>query len=311
MDGDLSKADIITRMYILATIQSDISEHQCAAEKVKVHDLASLMADMRIRLEMTFVLMPEQKANICSRAMDLIIAPTCTNFKLYHIELEAALLLTNVFSNPAREKILAMHVWHVCSNVQNTLREDGYLANSTCVGAQLWNGVVGHSAVTLTRFVYDILHKFKRGEVDVQQEHGYTIHLTLLMYQRRFAIEHPELLNVVEVEEEDITYAETNENTPPRKHQRTVTGRKPRVAGVCQVDLWFKTEVTARGVNLMGGGWKDYVKDTIDHDTAHFAPAALGNQTHSMVAARSSVSAATDTYMQCFSKCTQIKWGGG
>ncbi|EED83889.1 predicted protein [Postia placenta Mad-698-R] len=296
IDMTLSKADIITRLYILATILSEISERHRVAEAAKVHDLASLMADIRIRLQMTFVLMPEQKVwcsrsyidladellaqtNIRARAMDLIIEPTRTSFKMYHVELKAALredqnilLLTNVFGNPVREKILDVHTRRVCSNIRNTLRED------------LRDSVIGDSVVTLTRFVYGILYKFKRAAVDTQQEHGYTIHLALL---RRFAIEHPELLNVVEIEEDDNSPGGDNdENTPPRKRRRTTRVHKTRGSGCpvngkdfwSQVDEWFKKEVATRGTTLTAGGWKAYVKETIDLDNARFAPAAQGNR---------------------------------
>lgn len=61
MDNTLNKADIVTRMYILAIILSEISERRRVAEDAKVDDLATLLADMRIRLQLTFMLMPDQK----------------------------------------------------------------------------------------------------------------------------------------------------------------------------------------------------------------------------------------------------------
>lgn len=60
-DATLSKSDLLTRVYILAVILSDIAERRRAAVTSNVEDLPGLMADLKIRLETTFVFMPEQK----------------------------------------------------------------------------------------------------------------------------------------------------------------------------------------------------------------------------------------------------------
>lgn len=60
-DTTLSKSDLLTRVYILAVIFGDIAERRRAAETSNIRDLPGLMADLKIRLEATFTLMPEQK----------------------------------------------------------------------------------------------------------------------------------------------------------------------------------------------------------------------------------------------------------
>ncbi|KAI0643849.1 hypothetical protein C8Q79DRAFT_914515 [Trametes meyenii] len=174
----LSRSDLATRTYMLATIYwSHIErEKQASAAKNEVNNLPGLFADLRIRLKDGFQLTKEQKENIRCIAQDLIYKPTQFTFKALFIEVDKTirdnkdqLNMTNIFFSPAREKVLTSHIRKTCSSVRNGFRQD------------VRDSVIGEKIRSLQEFTFHISFKYKRGGPGEKLDIGYTIHNALLV----------------------------------------------------------------------------------------------------------------------------------
>jgi hypothetical protein len=63
-DGTLSKSDLLTRIYLLATLYSDAAERRRAAQEQGITDLKGLFNDLKIRLEGRFELAKDQNVHL-------------------------------------------------------------------------------------------------------------------------------------------------------------------------------------------------------------------------------------------------------
>lgn len=64
LDGLLGKSDLLTRIYMLASVYTDIAERHRQHNDQEFADLKSLFNDLKIRLESSFTLTPQQM--VCS-----------------------------------------------------------------------------------------------------------------------------------------------------------------------------------------------------------------------------------------------------
>lgn len=64
-DGSLSRADLLTRLYILVSLYSDAAERHRRAEDQGFTDLKELFADLKIRLQGSFTFTKEQSVSVC------------------------------------------------------------------------------------------------------------------------------------------------------------------------------------------------------------------------------------------------------
>jgi hypothetical protein len=63
-DGTLSKSDLLTRVYALAAMYSEVAERRRLAQDQGAVDLKGLYNDLKIRLETQFELTKEQMVHV-------------------------------------------------------------------------------------------------------------------------------------------------------------------------------------------------------------------------------------------------------
>ena len=107
-DGTLSKSDLLTQVYLLATLYSDAAERHQAARDQSITDLKGLFNDLKIRLEAQFELTKDQnvrhlhrhpkqmlrsshQTNIRKVANDIIYQHTRTNFITMNVDVMVGL----------------------------------------------------------------------------------------------------------------------------------------------------------------------------------------------------------------------------
>ncbi|PBK63274.1 hypothetical protein ARMSODRAFT_894656 [Armillaria solidipes] len=95
-----------------------------------IGNIQGLFNDIKIRLEDTFALTKEQEANIRAIARDVIYAPSCASVTDMHLEVltilekeKVTLRFTNIFGNPARERVLLSCIKSHCASVQGHFKE--------------------------------------------------------------------------------------------------------------------------------------------------------------------------------------------
>ncbi|KAI0670255.1 hypothetical protein C8Q78DRAFT_1035408 [Trametes maxima] len=268
-DPPLSRSDLATRTYMLATIYWSHSERerQALASKNEVKDLPGLFTDLRIRLEDGFQLTKEQKENIRCITQDLIYKPTQFTFKALFIEVDKSirdnkeqLNMTNIFFTPAREKVLTSHIRKTCSSVRNGFRQD------------VRDSVMGEKIRSLQEFTFQIAFKYKRGGPGERLDIGYTIHNALL---RRFALDNPQSLNYEEDEDGNIIESspDNRAGSSRKKRKTTASGRVPQGQDFwSKVDKYFQDHIKEKGRNLTAPAWKSLVDDVIRRDEQSFPP---------------------------------------
>ncbi|KAJ7688024.1 hypothetical protein B0H17DRAFT_1201703 [Mycena rosella] len=266
----LTKADLSTRLFMLAVCYSESNEMRRAAERNNTENLAQLLEDLRVRLDDGYTFTRDQMRSIRSQAQDSIYEPTRTSFMSMHNDVLQKLRdnkgptkLSNVFGNPSREKALASLVKKTCSSVRNSLRQD--IRNSIC----------GDTPSTLSTFTYTSASKFKRGGPGLSLDIGYTIHNAHL---RRFAIENPSIIGVEDVVEDEDSNDDPGSSPAPASKKRKLNtaahagGRIPKGKDFwSQVDAFFATKIHEFGSkNLQSPGWKEYNSETIRRDEQRF-----------------------------------------
>ncbi|KAI6028185.1 hypothetical protein EDC04DRAFT_2899035 [Pisolithus marmoratus] len=255
MGRGLDKADIATCAYLLTAIFSLIKENR---EMTNAHcSTQQLLADLQIQLEVTFSLTSEQKANVHLMTADLIFDANRITFMAMHFDVEAKLQgsqkelkLSNIYRNPACEKILMGYIKRQCSSIRNSFRE------------LLWDSVIGDSTSTLTDFVFNCTSRFKLGGPTVGVTSAHTAHLAILHH---FSLENPELLDhEEELDEEpplqDEELAHSTSAKPPRKKWKH-GGHVPKGE-----DFWSQVE-----------HWTSYIVETVAKDEQHFQPQVVHN----------------------------------
>ncbi|KIM50799.1 hypothetical protein SCLCIDRAFT_1225090 [Scleroderma citrinum Foug A] len=271
MGRGLNKADIATRSYLLVAIFSLIKENQ---EMTSTHrNTQQLLADLQIQLKVTFSLTAEQKANVRLTAGDLIFDASRITFMNMHFDVEAKLQgsqkelkLTNIYGNPAREKMLMGYTKRQCSGIRNALRE------------MLRDSVIGDSTRTLPDFVFESASRFKLGGPTTGLLPAHTARLAIL---RRFTYENSELLDhEEELDEEPLLHdddpARTSSEPPKKKRKRG--GRTAKGEDFwSQVEKWFDAHRTQWGDSWTCPGWKAYISETMAKDEQCFQPQVTYN----------------------------------
>ncbi|KZP26848.1 hypothetical protein FIBSPDRAFT_854555 [Athelia psychrophila] len=271
LGSGLEKADLATRAYLVASVFSLIKENR--AMTAAHRGTQTLLADLQIRLDATFSLSTEQKANIRIVTCDVIFDPTRVTFMQMHFDVITKLRedaksckLTNVMDSPSREKILASVTKRISSSVRNSFRE------------AIRDSVMGEDTLTLVDFAYNSAAKFKRTGGSSELGPAYTSRLAIL---RRFAYEHPDLLDRVEDTEdpspdEGATAASTTSAEPPTKKRKL--GRTPKGEDFwSQVDQWFEARKLQWGNSWGTPGWKAYILETVQKDEQKYLPHVVQN----------------------------------
>ncbi|KAI6026092.1 hypothetical protein EDC04DRAFT_2606177 [Pisolithus marmoratus] len=272
MGQGLDKADIATRAYLLAAIFSLIKENQEMTNAC--HSTQLLLADLQIQLEVTFSLTSEQKANIHLMTVDLIFDANPITFMAMHFDVEVKLQgsqkelkLSNIYGNPAREKILMGYIKHQCSSIRNSFRE------------LLQDSVIGDSTSTLADFVFDCTSRLKLGGPTVGVTSAHTAHLAILCC---FSLENPVLLDCEEeldeeapLQDEELAHSTSAE--PPRKKQKH-GGCVPKGEDFwSQVGQWFNACQKQWGDSWTSPSWTSYIAETIAKDEQCFQPQVIHN----------------------------------
>ncbi|KIN97130.1 hypothetical protein M404DRAFT_32591 [Pisolithus tinctorius Marx 270] len=197
-----------------------------------------LLADLQIRLKNTFTLSHEQKANVHIVAGDIIFEASRITFMTIHFDVESKvqqsqkeLQFTNIYGNPAREKILMAYIKQQCSSVRNSFRE------------LLRDSVIGDGTCTLSDFVFESAQRYKIGGPTSGLTPACTARLAILHH---FAYENPELLDREEDVEDDSPPMEDDPGSwhhsaqEPQRKKRKCGGRVPRGEDFwSQVEKWF------------------------------------------------------------------------
>ncbi|KIM57522.1 hypothetical protein SCLCIDRAFT_28758 [Scleroderma citrinum Foug A] len=248
MGRGLDKADIATQSYLLAAIFSLIKENREMTDAQ--WNTQQLLADLQIHLEVTFSLTPEQKSNVRIITGDLLSDPSRITFMSMHFNIEEKLQqshkelkLTNIYGNPAREKILKAYVKRQCSSVHNTFRE------------MLRDSVIGDGTCTLTDLVYESAMQYKIGGATSGLGATYTAHLAIL---RHFSYEHPDLLDrEEEMEEEPAQLNDERSSTePPARKKQKRGGRVAKGQDFwSQAEKWFDARRKQWGDSWTAPGW--------------------------------------------------------
>ncbi|KAH9040604.1 hypothetical protein EDB84DRAFT_1646509 [Lactarius hengduanensis] len=200
------------------------------------------------------------------------------------------LQFTNVYSNLSRQKTLMGVIKRACSSVRNGYRE---LIRNSVDDDDDKNS-------TLDDFIYDVATRFHPSNV-ARFINPHTIqHVAIL---RRFALENPGLLGVVEVEDEDDKYVPgggpnseagdgdgLTDPLRPASAASSVTangprGRKRKRANRhkggdfwSMVEKWFAARMSVDQFGPANSpGWKMYIKETIDNDRKRFQPRVVEN----------------------------------
>ncbi|KAJ3738265.1 hypothetical protein EV360DRAFT_90635 [Lentinula raphanica] len=258
----LTRTEIATKLYALASGYA-FEEEFIRRDEARIKgngDLQDVFADLKIRLEDTFEITPEQRTTIRCVAQDMIFEKNRTSFCHLFVEVmgdlrrkKTTLKMTNIFDLPGREKRLQSAVKKITSSVRNAFRQD------------IRDSITGSETKSLKTFTFDAAVKYKRGGPGEKADPALAIHNAIL---RRLAFENKALLGIEEAETEDS--AEPEEG-PRRKKQKAGGGRIAKVNHFWgRVDLFFEKELTARGTDLNGTGWKSYVEDTLQWDTSTF-----------------------------------------
>ncbi|KAF8180355.1 hypothetical protein BJ912DRAFT_929295 [Pholiota molesta] len=248
VDGKLSSADILSRVYMLAcqfsgeirlanAIHSSGGSSGSSGEELK-----PILDELAIRLDDTFHLTSEQTKNIRQACQECIYKPMRVSYKSLHIDLDRVLRvrakqyrLDNVFGKPAREAKCASDGKRIASSVRNAFRQD------------IRNSVIGLNQTSLEKFTYDCIQAY----------------LARSAILHRFAFENRGTLG--ESSDSDNNIADTTDTTPDSLGKRKrpppppplPRGRIPDGEDFwSRVDAWFKSEIKTRGKEFTSEPWK-------------------------------------------------------
>ncbi|KAH8103884.1 hypothetical protein BXZ70DRAFT_669876 [Cristinia sonorae] len=298
MGNGLSQPDLATRLFLLAVLFCILREVQKLFSIS--HDTQTFIGDLRQQFDTNFTCNTEQRAIIRIRAADLMFDPRRIAFMELHNDVMDDLRsnidnygFTNIFLNPHREKIVRDVTKSICSGVRNGYRE------------VIRDSVFGQTATPLQDMVVHLTARFKQGGIIQTADHELVLARCAIL--RRFALEHPSLLN--RDEESDVEgdsvedQSAGGENRGPeegstrssstpatggsgkpqsKKRKRTVTPliKKNPLSGQdfwSQVELWFKAHHLSWTRKWSSAGWQAYIAETLKLDNERFKPEPVGN----------------------------------
>ncbi|KAI5992359.1 hypothetical protein F5J12DRAFT_786153 [Pisolithus orientalis] len=210
--------------------------------------------DLQIQLKNTFTLSHEQKANVHIVAGDIIFEASQITFMTIHFDVEVQqsqkeLQFTNIYGNPAQEKILMAYIKQQCSSIYS---------------------VIGDGTCTLSDFVFESAQWYKIGGPTLGLTPACTTRLAILHH---FAYENPELLDCEEDVEDDSPPMEDDSGSQhhsaqePQKKKQKHGGRVPRGEDFwLQVEKWFDACRKQWGNSWTTPNWNSYISETIAKD---------------------------------------------
>ncbi|KAF8164205.1 hypothetical protein BJ912DRAFT_935109 [Pholiota molesta] len=272
-EGNLSKADLYTRIFALACQFSTERRITLAVQAVTADsvngtggDLKRILDELSIRLDANFSLTSDQTLTVRRTCQEFIYQPRRISFKNLYSEVDkhvrqnaAGYQMAYIFSVPARESKWMSEVKRIASSVRNSFRQD------------LRNSVIGSNQMSLDKFTAEATEKYRHSSQARTSVQGYIVHNVIL---RRFCIEHQDLLGVDTQELEDSESSigsDDIEPLPPAKRQRVLKGRIAEGEDFwSQVDAWFKDAMKARGDNFSSEAWRSYIEESIRLDNARY-----------------------------------------
>ncbi|KAF8158716.1 hypothetical protein BJ912DRAFT_936450 [Pholiota molesta] len=251
-EGNLSKADLYTRIFALACQFNTQRQITLAVQSVTANsfsgaggDFKRILDELSIRLDTNFSLTSEQTLSVRRTCQELIYQPRRVSFKNLYSEVDklvrenpAGYRLENVFTIPARESKWMSEVKRIASSVRNSFRQD------------LRNSVIGSNQMSLDKFTAEASEKYHHSSKARSSAQGYMVHNVIL---RRFCIEHQSLLGVDTQDLED-SESSVGSDDVEALHQQS--------ADMCQkvvlpkVDDWFKDAMKTRGDNFTSDAWR-------------------------------------------------------
>jgi hypothetical protein len=132
------------------------------------------------------------------------------------------------------------------------------------------NSIIGSTACSLAQFTFRTANKYRCGQFDENTGLGYTIHnvilvsmsvgvtqclLTPLISQRRFGLDHPDIIGMPSTSGDDDG---EDSDSPPTKRARTQGGRIAKGEDFWgKVDTYFAAMVHKHGRVLTGPQWQE------------------------------------------------------
>ncbi|KAF4609712.1 hypothetical protein D9613_011991 [Agrocybe pediades] len=283
LPGDLSMADIMSRVYSLACLLASenrvlraISAGSSAADQGEISggELKRIVLDIKTMLDDCWKVTNQQKTIVRRVAKEQIYKATRTSFKSMFADVNRILRgkpelyrMNNIYGHAQREKLLSSVIKTQVSAVRNTFRSD------------IRDSVVGKKACSLDEFTVACSTKYLADAVMTPaQNQGYTVHNVLL---RRFAWENTELFKLPEESTDNVESGD--EEHEPSSHKRKKIGRGGGRIAVgedfwSKVDTWFEKGVELRGADLTSSEWQRFINESLEADNARYHSRLLPHQ---------------------------------
>ncbi|TCD66624.1 hypothetical protein EIP91_001134 [Steccherinum ochraceum] len=275
----LSGPDISMRVFALAASLSLIQEQR--KTQLAYDDLNNTFADMRVQMDLHFKCNEEQKENIRLRAGEMLLEPDRVTFMKLFLDLKddiwehrASMSMAHVIGNPAREKSLLNTMRSVCSSVRNGFREI------------VRDSVIGTGVTCLNTCLMSLVKRFHRegvAAISARSVLGRSEDAKKkVVLFRRFALDHPALLNRADPEEENSdpepqaaaseANSATSEQPKKRKRNGTVGNAAKGEDFWSQLELWFIALQEKHGDSFSSPGWQTYITECLKRDEEQFPP---------------------------------------
>ncbi|THV04276.1 hypothetical protein K435DRAFT_851101 [Dendrothele bispora CBS 962.96] len=274
----LDQADMLTHLYSLS-VAFDQHNRRFEGDN-NIDTLRAMLKDLNTRLEMTFTLTSEQNKNVCLITLEMLYDPlrTCyldiNNAVFDHLKKHKnEMRLTNVFDNPAREKILESAITRSCSSIRNGFRQ--HIRDS-----------VGKN-INLVTFTHQMNRIYLRPGGSKLNEKLLLLRNAIL---RRYIHDNPKVVwadedgkaqgpvnEIGNGESHSMEAVQTSNMTseePPtkkRKLKEAAGSRVPKGQDFWSlIDKWFSEQQAKFGKRITGAGWKSYLEDIVRFDEAGF-----------------------------------------
>ncbi|KAF4621811.1 hypothetical protein D9613_012185 [Agrocybe pediades] len=283
LPGDLSMADIMSRVYSLACLLARenrilyaISAGSSAADQggISSGELKRIALEIKTMLDDGWKVTSQQKTIVRRVAKEQIYKATRTSFKSLFGDVNRILRgkpelyrMSNIYGHAQREKLLSSVIKTQVSAVRNTFR------------SEILDSVVGKKACSLDEFTVTCSTKYLADAVMTPaQNQGYTVHNVLL---RRFAWENTELFKLPNESTDNVESGD--EEHEPSSHKRKKFGRGSGRIAVgedfwSKVDTWFEKGVELCGADLTSSEWQRFINESLEADNARYQSRLLPHQ---------------------------------
>ncbi|KIM36128.1 hypothetical protein M413DRAFT_31883 [Hebeloma cylindrosporum] len=265
----LTQADLATRLIMLAATYEQSAEQHRKEKDQNVIDTKKVFEDLKVRLGETFKITDEQHVNIRTLAKDVIYEKGRMSVSFMQNDIWPALLreqgalkFTNIFGIPVREKVLKKAIQKTASGVRSTFRED------------ILASVSPGSAMSLSKFTYEMAMKYKRGGAGENLDRGFTLRNALL---RKFVLENLKIAQTPEAADPENEDSDSTTSPPPQKRKHVAQNTKKSGGRIARgqdfwslVDAFFTKLVKDWGRVLTAPSWKAYMDEVILEDNKRF-----------------------------------------